>query len=70
MKHQGADRVKEARLQTLMSEFEKIKMLESDTIGSFSGKLSELASRSASLGQVIEEPRLVKKLLNSVPRFK
>ena len=66
----GADRVKEARLQTLMSEFERIKMKDSDTLDSFAGKLSELASKSASLGQTIEESKLVKKFLNSLPRSK
>nr|TKS05948.1 hypothetical protein D5086_0000128100 [Populus alba] len=66
----GADRVKEARLQTLMSEFERIKMKDTDTIDNFAGKLSELASKSTSLGQKIEEPKLVKKFLNSLPRSK
>lgn len=69
-RHLGADRVKEARLQTLMSEFEKIKMKDSDSIDSFAGKLSQIASKSISLGQTIEEPKLVKKFLNSLPRSK
>ncbi|XP_024013961.1 uncharacterized protein LOC112088039 [Eutrema salsugineum] len=68
--HLGADRVKEVRLQTLMSEFERIKMNESDKIDDFAGKLSELASKSISLGQTIEEPKLVKKFINSLPRSK
>ena len=66
----GADRVREARLQTLMNDFERLKMYDSDSIDTFSGKLSELASKSASLGQSIEEPKLVKKFLNSLPRSK
>lgn len=69
-RHQGADRVKEARLQTLMSEFERIKMKDSDTIDSFSGKLSEIASKSSSLGRKIDDTKLVKKFLNSLPRGK
>ncbi|KAG7559274.1 hypothetical protein ISN45_Aa05g008680 [Arabidopsis thaliana x Arabidopsis arenosa] len=67
-KHVGAERVKEARLQTLMAEFERMKMKEADTIDGFSGKLSELATKSASLGVTIETPKLVKKFLNSLPR--
>ena len=66
----GVERVKEAKLQTLMSEFERIRMKDSDNIDNFAGKLSELVSKSASLGQTIEEPRLVKKFLNSLPRSK
>ncbi|CAH8263378.1 unnamed protein product [Arabidopsis lyrata] len=41
-RNQGADRVKEARFQTLMSEFERIKMTDSDTIDEFRGKISEM----------------------------
>lgn len=40
-RHVGADRVGEARLQTLMTEFDIIKMKETDTIDVFVGKLSE-----------------------------
>ena len=53
-----------------MNNFEHLNMSDSDSIDTFSGKLSELASKSASLGQSIEEPKLVKKFLNSLPRSK
>ena len=66
-RHMGADRVKEARLQTLMAEFDRLKMKESDTIDSFVGKLSEIASKSSALGEKIEEKKLVKKFLSSLP---
>lgn len=66
----GADRVREARLQTLADEFGRLKMKESDTIDEFSGKLAELSSRSTSLGEVIEETKLVKKFLSSLPKKK
>lgn len=36
----------------------------------FAGKISELASRTASLGETIEESRMVKKFLKSFPRTK
>ena len=69
-KNLGAERVKEARLQTLMNEFERLRMLDSDTIDIFSGKISEIAAKFVSLGQTLEEPKLVKKFLNSLPRSK
>lgn len=69
-RHMGADRVKEARLQTLMSEFERLKMKDNDTIDSFVGKLSELSSKFTALGEIIEEPKLVKKFLMCLPRKK
>ena len=67
-RHVGAERVREARLQTLMAEFDRIKMREDDTIDMFVGKLAEITSKSASLGEIIEEPKLVKKFLKSLPR--
>ncbi|KAK1415011.1 hypothetical protein QVD17_30780 [Tagetes erecta] len=52
-RNQGADRVKEARLQTLMTEFEGLKMKEFETIDDFASKLSGISSKSVSLGEVI-----------------
>ena len=67
-RHVGAERVREARLQTLMAEFDRLKMKEEDTIDAFVGKLAEISSKSASLGEIIEEPKIVKKFLKSLPR--
>ncbi|XP_018473974.2 uncharacterized protein LOC108845224 [Raphanus sativus] len=67
-RHVGADLVQESRLQTLMAEFDRIKMKETDTIDVFVGKLSEITSKSAALGETIDEPKLVKKFLKSLPR--
>ena len=50
----GDEHVKEARLQTLMNEFERLRMKDTDSIDIFSGKISELASKSAALGQTLE----------------
>ncbi|XP_023754894.1 uncharacterized protein LOC111903348 [Lactuca sativa] len=66
----GADRVKEARLQTLMVEFDRLNMSDSELIHDFTGRLSRLASKSVALGEVIDETKLVKKFLNSLPRLK
>lgn len=41
-RHMGADRVREARLQTLMSEFDRLRMKDDDKIDDFVGKLSEI----------------------------
>lgn len=69
-RHMGADRVKEARLQTLQSEFERLKMKDNDTVDNFASKLSEIAAKSSTLGENIEEPKLVKKFLMCLPRRK
>ena len=69
-RHVGADRVREARLQTLMSEFDHLKMKDNDSIDDFVWKISEISSKSAALGETMEEPKLVKKFLKSLPRKK
>ena len=69
-RHVGAERVREARLQILMAEFDRLKMKDEDTIDVFVGKLSEISSKSASLGEIIEESKIVKKFLKSLPRRK
>ena len=69
-RHMGADRVKEARLQTLMADFDRLKMKDDESIDDFTGRLSEISSKSAALGEEIEETKLVKKFLKSLPRRK
>ena len=64
----GAEQVKEARLQTLISEFEGLKMKDTSSIDDFSSKLSGMASVSATLGESISQERLVKKFLTSLPK--
>ncbi|XP_048625982.1 uncharacterized protein LOC106355391 isoform X1 [Brassica napus] len=66
----GAERVREARLQTLMTEFDRLNMKETESIDDFGGKLSELASKSSALGVNIEETKFVKKFLSSLPQKK
>ena len=69
-RHVGADRVRKARLQTLIADFSRLKMKETDSIDSFVGKIRELSTKSAALGQIIEEPKIVEKFLQSLPRKK
>lgn len=69
-RHVGAERVKETRLQTLIIEFDRLKMSKSESIDTYVGKLSEIASKSTVLGEVIDESKLVKKFLKTLPRSK
>lgn len=46
-RHVGANRVREARLQTLMTEFDRMKIRGTDKIDDFVGKISEIASKEA-----------------------
>ncbi|XP_010480978.1 PREDICTED: uncharacterized protein LOC104759792 [Camelina sativa] len=69
-RHIGADMVKEARLQTLMAEFDRLKMKETERIDEFVEKLSAISTKSAALGNELAEPMIVKKFLSSLPRRK
>ncbi|XP_021836982.1 uncharacterized protein [Spinacia oleracea] len=50
-----------------MTKFDKLQMKETETIDGFAGKISEIASKSSSLGKTMDEPKLVKKFLQSLP---
>ncbi|GKD98282.1 uncharacterized mitochondrial protein-like protein [Tanacetum coccineum] len=58
----------EARLQTLITEFDNLEMLDNGTIDEYVAKLSGIASKSATLGEVMSEHKLVKKFLTCLPR--
>ncbi|XP_073360639.1 uncharacterized protein [Aegilops tauschii subsp. strangulata] len=67
MRFAGADRVRAARLASLRSDFELLRMDGGETLDGFAGKLSSMAARYAGLGSTLEDPAMVKKLLDSVP---
>nr|GEW27030.1 uncharacterized protein [Tanacetum cinerariifolium] len=52
------DRMKEERLQTLITEFENMKMSDNGTIDEYATNLSGIASKSATLGEVTSEHKL------------
>ncbi|GJS33129.1 zinc finger, CCHC-type containing protein [Tanacetum coccineum] len=66
-RHIGEERVQQARLQTLKSDFEMLHMKEDETIDTFTEKLTTLVNKAASLGHTIEDSVVVRKLLNAVP---
>ncbi|XP_076936785.1 uncharacterized protein LOC143604079 [Bidens hawaiensis] len=63
----GVERFQKARLLTLKSEFEKLKMAENETVDEFAGKITSMVSKATNLGHVFEQDVLVKKLLDAVP---
>ncbi|KAH7858787.1 hypothetical protein Vadar_028059 [Vaccinium darrowii] len=63
----GADRVRDARLQTLKSEFDGMRMKEDESVDQYAGRLSAMAVRYSSLGGSLNDAALVKKLFDTVP---
>ena len=68
VRYLGADMVQKARLQTLRSELEALKMGENETIRSFASKLGGIKSKFKSLGTTIKDKKIVRKLLIFVPK--
>ncbi|XP_076910612.1 uncharacterized protein LOC143568312 [Bidens hawaiensis] len=66
--HLGAERVREARLQTLVAEFDALKMKDSEKIDDYANRIFEISSNSATLGETFEQQKIVKKFLTSLPR--
>lgn len=50
----GANRIREADLQTLMGEFNRLRLEDTYKLDDFVGKLSEILSKSAALGDKID----------------
>nr|GEY97526.1 hypothetical protein [Tanacetum cinerariifolium] len=65
-RHIGEEKVQQARLQTLKSNFEMLHMKEDEAIDTFTAKLTTLVNKAASLGHTIEDSVVVQKLLNAV----
>nr|GEZ50786.1 zinc finger, CCHC-type [Tanacetum cinerariifolium] len=66
-RHIGKERVQQARLQTLKSDFGMLHMKEDETIDTFITKLLSVVNKAASLGHTTKDEELVRKLLNVVP---
>lgn len=63
----GIYRVKEAKLQTLGSDFEVIRMKDDELVDIFFLRLNTIETDIRSLGEKIEEVVVVKKFLRAVP---
>lgn len=62
----GAERVKEAKVQTLRAEFESLVMKETDQVDDFCMKLSGIVTNIRVLGETMEEASVVRKILRAV----
>ncbi|XP_066380694.1 uncharacterized protein [Miscanthus floridulus] len=63
----GADRVKDVNAQKLMKEFKNIQFKDGETIDDFVMRITNLAANLKSLGETLEDTRIVKKFLRVVP---
>jgi hypothetical protein len=65
--YEGNEKVKYAKLQTYIVQFEKLNMKEDETVGKYFLRVEELVNAMKALGEKIEEHSLVQKTLRSLP---
>eukprot|EP00253_Pinus_taeda_P031937 PITA_31937 len=65
--YQGMEKVKTTKLQLLRRDFENLCMKESDNIDSFFTQVIGLVTQIRSHGEILEERRIVEKLLRVLP---
>jgi hypothetical protein len=65
--YEGNEKVKDAKLQTYRIQFEQLKMKEDETVGKYFLRVEEMVNAMKALGETIEEPSLVQKILRSLP---
>ncbi|XP_078429804.1 uncharacterized protein LOC144701878 [Wolffia australiana] len=63
----GADRVKNARLRALKSDFDAMRMIDGESLDDYAGRLSTMSVRYTNVGGTLDDTALVKKLLDTVP---
>jgi len=66
--YEGTNSVKSARLQMLVSDFERIRMLEDETFNEFYDKISDIRNSMINLGKNVLDAKLIKKILRSLPK--
>ena len=59
--------MKDTKLQMLTTRFEELKMSEDELFDSFYGKLNEVVIGKFNLGEKMEDSKVVRKILRSLP---
>nr|GEY22040.1 zinc finger, CCHC-type [Tanacetum cinerariifolium] len=68
-RHVGEERVQQARLQILKSDFEMLHMKEDETIDTCTGKLTTLVNKAASLGHTMKDETLVQEAIGRLKTY-
>ena len=65
--YKGTKKVKDTKLQMLTARFEELKMSEDKSFDSFYSKLNEVIVSKFNLGEKMEDSKIVRKILRSLP---
>ena len=63
--HQGHSRVREARLQSLLRDYESLKMDESESMENFATRVVEITSSIKDIGETLTDTAIVPSLASS-----
>ena len=66
--YEGTKAVNDSKLQKLTTSFEEIKMEEDESFDEFCAKLKDIVNSAFNLGETILEPKIVRKVLRSLPK--
>ena len=65
--YKGDTKVKNAKLQSYRSQFESLKMEESEDIATYFLRIDEVVNTMRGLGEIVENAIIVQKVLRSLP---
>ena len=65
--YEGTNAVKDSKFQRLITSFEEVKMEEDELFDEFYAKLKDIVNSSFNLGETIHKPKIVRKVLRSLP---
>lgn len=66
--HEDTSKVKMLRLQLLITKFENLKIMDDENIHDFYMNVLEMANSFDSLGEMMSDEKLVRKILRSLPK--
>ena len=64
--HEGTKVVKINKLQQLTSKFESIRMPDDESFDEFYAKLNDIVNSAYNLGEIYDQPKIVRKILRSL----
>ena len=65
--YESTKKVKDTKLQMLTTRFEEVKISNDESFDSFYGRLNEIVIAKLNLGEKIEDAKVVRKILRSLP---
>ena len=63
----GADRVRNARLQALKSDFDAFRMVDGESLDQYAGRMTSMSVKYSNVGGTLQNEAMVKKLFDTIP---